>query len=259
MKKIPVITVLLFFAVAGDSQILKKSIPDKLVVFTFDDATASHYSFVAPLLKQYGFCATFFICEFPPNFNDSSKYMNWRQIRELDKAGFEIANHTKSHPMLTRLKPEQVEKQIDYITDKCDSMQMVKPVTFAYPGYDLDSNIVDFLKDRGYLFARAGGNRSYDPLVDYPLLIPSWAMTANNKKQVMDAFHEAHDGKVVVLTIHGVPDTEHPWVTTPPELFREYLQYLSENHYKVIALRDLSNYVNISVAMAIIKPDYNKK
>lgn len=35
-------------------------IPDKLVVLTFDDSKASHYTVVRPLLKKYGFGATFF-------------------------------------------------------------------------------------------------------------------------------------------------------------------------------------------------------
>lgn len=52
-------------------------IPDKLVVLTFDDGVVSHAAHVAPLLKQYGFGATFFVCEFPPDFHDKSKYMTW--------------------------------------------------------------------------------------------------------------------------------------------------------------------------------------
>jgi peptidoglycan/xylan/chitin deacetylase (PgdA/CDA1 family) len=206
------------------------------------------------MLKQYRFGATFFICEFPPNFSDSNKYMNWRQIRDLDKMGFEIANHTRTHPMLTRLKPDQIDQQLGYIDHKCDSMGIRQPITFAYPGYDLDSGVLEILRKKGYLFARAGGDRPYDPFVDHPLLVPSWAMTATNRQQIMDAFKEAKEGKVVVLTIHGVPDAEHPWVTTPPELFREYLQYLSDNHYQVIALKDLAQYVHTARAMKEIKP-----
>lgn len=38
-------------------------VPDKLVVLTFDDSKASHYTVVRPLLKKYGFGATFFITE----------------------------------------------------------------------------------------------------------------------------------------------------------------------------------------------------
>jgi hypothetical protein len=38
-------------------------IPDRLVVLTFDDAVKSHHSVVRPILKQYGFGATFFVTE----------------------------------------------------------------------------------------------------------------------------------------------------------------------------------------------------
>ena len=58
-------------------------IPDKLVVLTFDDSAKSHYTTVRPILKRYGFGATFFITEgfdFPTNKTD---YMTWEQIAEL--------------------------------------------------------------------------------------------------------------------------------------------------------------------------------
>jgi peptidoglycan-N-acetylglucosamine deacetylase len=243
----------------GTAQVPEKPVPDKLVVLTFDDATASQYSIVAPLLKQYGFGATFFICEFPPNFRDSSKYMNWRQIKELDKMGFEVANHTRSHPPAGKLTRENFLGEINYIEALCDSLDIVKPSTFAYPGYDLSIPAIETLKEKGYKFARAGGSRPYDPKTDHPLLVPSWAMNGENKSQIMEAFNEARDGKIVVLTIHGVPDIEHPWVNTPPELFREYLRYLSDQHFKVISLRELNNYINVEKAMKTIVPDLNKK
>ena len=120
-----------------EAQILKQEIPDKLVVLTFDDATASQYSVVAPLLKKYGFNATFFICEFPPNFSDTTKYMNWRQIKELDKMGFEIANHTKTHPKINQIPIENFIDELNYIENKCDSLGISQPISFAYPGYRL--------------------------------------------------------------------------------------------------------------------------
>ena len=64
--------------------------------------------------------------------------------------------------------------------------------------------------------------------------------------------------KIVVLTIHGVPDEAHPWVNTPLELFEAYLKYLHTNHYQVIALRDLRQYINPVKAMQIITPNFNK-
>jgi peptidoglycan/xylan/chitin deacetylase (PgdA/CDA1 family) len=259
MKKSVIVLLLIIAGLYSHAQIIINKIPDKLIIFTFDDATASQYSIVAPLLKQYGFGATFYVCEFPPGSADSNLYMNWRQIRELDRMGFEIANHTKSHPQLSKLTPGEIDKQIAYIEHKCDSMHIRKPVTFAYPGYDLNQTVLDILLQRGYQLARGGGNHAYDPLVDYPLLIPSWAMTADNKEEIMKAFDEARNGKIVVLTIHGVPDLEHPWVNTPPELFKEYVQYLSDQHFKVISLRDLNTYINAKEAINKLVPDLPKK
>ena len=43
--------------------ILKKPIPDKTVVHTFDDCCKSDVELVAPLLKKNGFGATFYITE----------------------------------------------------------------------------------------------------------------------------------------------------------------------------------------------------
>jgi len=259
MRKLIVLLIIMVTAHPGFSKIVKKPIPERMVVLTFDDATASQYSVVAPLLKEYGFGATFFICEFPPNFADTSKYMNWRQIRELDRMGFEIANHTQSHPAIAKLTDDKIIAQLQYIERKCDSMNIKRPVTFAYPGYSLSLPAIKILQERGYQFSRAGGSRPYDPQTDHPLLIPSWAMNSTNKPLIMDALKEAHDGKIVVLTIHGVPDVEHPWVNTTPELFKEYLQYLKENHFTVIALRDLAQYINVKKALKNITPDLTKK
>ncbi|WP_317164231.1 polysaccharide deacetylase family protein [Algibacter sp. L3A6] len=237
---------------------LKKEIPDKLVVITFDDAPASQYSIVAPLLKEFGFGATFFVCEFPPKFKDSTLYINWHQIKALNNMGFEIANHTHTHANVANLLQAQFNEELAYIENKCDSLDIETPTNFAYPGYALNSEVLEFLEEKKYVFARAGGSRVYDPLEDHPFLVPSWAADASNKIEIMASFNEAKKGKIVVLTLHGVPDIEHPWVSTPTKLFKEYLQYLHENKFKVISLRDLSNYINVDKAKETILPDFGK-
>src|SRR5258708_38925316 len=116
------ICTLTFFCQAQVSNpVLRKKIPDKLVVLTFDDAVKSHYNFVAPLLKKYGFGATFFVCEFPPNFSDTSKYMTWPQIQQLAKSGFDIGNHTHHHVHVNGLAKETLTEELTYIERKCDS------------------------------------------------------------------------------------------------------------------------------------------
>jgi len=47
----------------GISVVAKEPMPEKLVVLTFDDSVASHYSVVRPILKRHEFGATFFVTE----------------------------------------------------------------------------------------------------------------------------------------------------------------------------------------------------
>jgi peptidoglycan-N-acetylglucosamine deacetylase len=219
-------------------------VPDKLVVLTFDDAVRSHYTTVAPLLERYGFGATFFVTEFPqPPFSDTTLYMTWPQMAELSRRGFEVANHTWKHSHVDRVDHARLVEEVRYIEQKLASLGAPRPISFAYPAYTTTPEAARTLRELGYVFARTGGNRAYDPAHDDPMLVPSWTTGEKNRDEILRAFGEARDGRVVVLTIHGVPDTAHPWVNTPVPLFEEYLRFLHDNDYKVVALRDVARYL----------------
>lgn len=226
------------------AQILLRPIPDKLVVLTFDDGVSTHATTVAPLLKKYGFGATFFVCEFPPDFNDKQKYMSWEQIRSLDDMGFEVANHTLTHKHVGKLTKAQLIAELDSLEARCAAYGIPKPVNFAYPGYAIHPIAYQVLAEKNYHFARIGGDRPYDPTLDHPYLLPSYTTLKDNREVILKGLTEAKNGKIVILTIHGVPDYAHDWVTTPPALFKEYLNYLRDHEYKVIALRDLDQYID---------------
>ena len=259
MLKVFLSSLLLLASLPGKSQVLKQPIPNKTVVLTFDDGVASHYSYVAPLLLEYGFGGTFFVCEFPPNFSDSTLYMNWRQIQQLDKMGFEVANHTQHHAPVGKLSEEEILQEINYIEEKCDSLGIKAPLGFAYPGYSMSETVLEVLSKKDYLLARAGGERVYQPLEDHPYLIPSWATEPGNEKDIMEALKQAKDGNIVILTFHGVPDLEHPWVSTPPDMFKRYLEFLKENQYNVISLKQLTSYIDFKEARNQFKADLNKR
>ena len=233
-----------------------QAIPDKLVVLTFDDSKASHHAVVRPLLKKYGFGATFFITEgFTFNTN-KDEYFTWPQIAELHADGFEIGNHTSDHMPLSKENLPKLKEQVDAINARCAAHGIPIPTSFAYPGNTIDPDAIQMLADLGFRFARrggapeyeyAGGNGvAYEPGRDHPLLLPSagdarpgW--TLDNLKRATD---QAKNGRIAIVQFHGTPDPEHPWVNTPRERFAEYMQYLHEQKFTVIALRDLSRYVN---------------
>jgi peptidoglycan-N-acetylglucosamine deacetylase len=107
-------------------------IPDKLVVLTFDDASKSHATVAAPLLKKYGFGATFFVTEgfdFPTNKRD---YMTWEEIAQLHRDGFEIGNHTRDHKSASAKDPNGFIEQLETINSRCLSHGIPKTVSYAY-------------------------------------------------------------------------------------------------------------------------------
>ncbi len=244
--------ILVFTLERSTAQIVRHPIPDRLVVLTFDDGVSTHATTVAPLLKKYGFGGTFFVCEFPPDFDDKHKYMSWEQIKELDNMGFEIANHTLTHKHVDKLTKEQLIAELDSLEGLCTARGIPKPVNFAYPGYAIHPTAYEVLQEKGYHFARIGGDRAYNPTKDHPYLIPSYSTLKDNREVIMKGFDEAKNGKIVILTIHGVPDYAHDWVTTPPALFEEYLNYLRDNNFKVISLWDLDQYIDFKEAAKVI-------
>jgi peptidoglycan/xylan/chitin deacetylase (PgdA/CDA1 family) len=238
----------------------REPIPDKLVVLTFDDASRSHFTVARPLLKKYGFGATFFITEgfdFPTNKRD---YMTWEEIALLAKDGFEIGNHTRDHQGVSERTLRDLSAQVRAINAQCRKHGVPIPVSFAYPGNAIERKALPILRELGIQFARRGGapeypykdgrGFAYEPGLDHPLLIPSAgdARPGWTLEDFKQAVNQARHGKIAVLQFHGVPDTAHSWVTISQTQFEDYLRYLQENHFRVIALRDLRKYVDPALA-----------
>lgn len=213
-----------------------------VVVLTFDDAVASHYTIVAPLLKKYNFGATFFVCEFGWKTRaDSMNYMSWADMSKLHKMGFEIGNHTGHHKNVTKLSRAEMVNEIAFVELKCKENGIPKPISFAYPGNRTDSLSQVVLKEMGYRYARSGGSKLYDTFSDPSWLIPSFTMGSSDKlrARTLTALKELKPGQTLVFTIHGVPDLAHPDYSTSSFHFIEYLDFMRDHNFKVIAVRDL--------------------
>lgn len=219
--------------------------PDKLVVLTFDDSVASHATVVAPLLKKFGFGATFFITEGFDFATNKTHYMTWEQIQGLHDAGFEIGNHTRHHKSVNDQDAAEIEADVSYIEEQCKAHRIPRPTSFCYPGYATSAVAVQVLRGRGYRFARAGGAQAFDPAKDDPLRMPQAFDSKPDVtfEQFVAAVAQAKDGRIAVLTFHGVPDPQHPWVNTDPALFEKYMTHLKDQGCTVIAVRDMARYL----------------
>ena len=233
-------------------------IPDRLVVLTFDDGNKSDATYVAPLLKRYGFGGTFFITEGLNFLKNKDHYVTWEEVKEMHEAGFEIGNHTRHHKNVNNQSSEELLADLQHIDLRCKEHSIPVPETFCYPGYSNGPAAVKVLTEKGFLFARRGiapeftydsdGGRgpTYNPAKHHPLLVPTTGASGPHWgfDDLVWAVEGARDGQIAVLTFHGVPALEHPWVHTDPETFATYMDYLYDNDCTVISLRDLAKYVD---------------
>jgi peptidoglycan/xylan/chitin deacetylase (PgdA/CDA1 family) len=231
-------------------------IPAKLVVLTFDDAVKSHRTFVAPLLRELGFGATFFVTH--RWMEDAEHFMSWRDIAEIHAMGFEIGNHSWTHADFSVPRnAARLAGELALVENELKKAGVPKPISFAYSGNFFGPEAVRVLRESGYRLARRGGSPeaeygtlqigpAFDPRRHDPLLIPTTGDAY--PKWTFDHFvrvvSQAKAGQAAVLQFHGVPDEKHPWVHTPAESFRQYVSYLKDNGYRAIALRDLERYMD---------------
>ena len=157
------------------------SIPDRLVVLTFDDGNRSDLAFTAGVLKHHGFGATFFLTS---GLVEQEARLKWPQVRQLHEEGFEIANHSVYHPNMISLSTEQLHNEIGGFDEACRQHELPRSTTFAYPGGHNTRLVVEVLTEMGYRFARrcadpelptgnGGRGLAHDPTIDHPLLIPT--------------------------------------------------------------------------------------
>ena len=230
---------------------------DKIVVLTFDDAVQSHLDFVAPLLEEKGFGATFFVSN--AWMSDSANFMDWVDVAMIHQMGFEIGNHSWTHNALhTEEEINRMEANLARVDSALHANGIPRPVSFGYPGNHYAPGTVKKVRELGYRFARRGmqpeipyGEIAHGPLFDPQkhnrLVIPTSAdaypeWTLAHFRTILD---RAEEGKAIILQFHGVPDIAHPWVHCDPDSFVLFMDHLEETGHRVIALRDLDKYFDI--------------
>ena len=131
-------------------------LPKKAVVITIDDGYKSAKTIAAPLLKKYGFPATFFI--YTDFIGAGRNALSWDEVRELKADGFDMQAHSKTHSNLA--VPPASESAADR-TARLDAeivatkQLMEKRIGgevryFAYPYGGFDSDVVGKVKSAGY-------------------------------------------------------------------------------------------------------------
>ena len=128
-------------ALAGDAPL-----PENPVLITFDDGFGDNYVAAWPILKKYGFRATFFIV----TGEVGSYSIDWPQLRELADAGNTIGSHTVRHCDLTKLSEAQQRAEI-FNSKAALEKQLSTPVTaFCIPYGKYNKTTLRLLREAGY-------------------------------------------------------------------------------------------------------------
>ena len=134
----------------AEEMLRNEKIPAKTIVLTFDDGYTSFYTQAWPIMQEYGFTGTVYVCT---SFIGRTNYLSLDQIKELQSAGIEIGSHTRNHISLKEVGYEQQVQEILQSKQMLEGNLHVPCLSFCYPTGTYSDVTPTIVKDAGYTSA----------------------------------------------------------------------------------------------------------
>jgi peptidoglycan/xylan/chitin deacetylase (PgdA/CDA1 family) len=134
--------------------------PETAVALTFDDGCETDLILAAPILKDLGFQATFYLTV---GFLGKRGFVSRPQARELGEAGFEIGCHSITHAYLTDLDDAGLQREIGDAKKELEDIVSAPVLHFSCPGGRWDDRVARVARASGYksvATSRIGINRA---------------------------------------------------------------------------------------------------
>jgi len=137
----------------------ERSVGDKEIGITFDDAYRGLRSHAFPVLRAHGFAATcFVITDYAGKLNKWDvayggrrfAHLAWRDMRAWQGRGIDFASHTATHPRLTWLDERKVERELAVSRDAITQALDVHPIAVSYPFGAARKRETDLARVAGY-------------------------------------------------------------------------------------------------------------
>lgn len=131
-----------------------RALPAKPVLISVDDGYVDDVRTVLPVLKRYHMVATFFVIT---GRMTEPGFLTADQIRQLDRAGMDVGDHTAHHVDLRLLTPAELRMET------AGSRQVLEHVLghpvyyFAYPFGAFNAQVVDAVRAAGFTLAYTTG------------------------------------------------------------------------------------------------------
>ncbi|MGZ3780876.1 MAG: polysaccharide deacetylase family protein [Pseudobdellovibrionaceae bacterium] len=233
-----------------------------IVSFTFDDGDYSVLSKAYPLFKKYNFPATAYIPTkyvgqlWTPNINDynmnestkNNRYMTWKELHDLENNGWEIGNHSESHPNFEKISDHHAWTEF-YHSKKAFFSNRFKSENFATPfgSYnvaDLQMAAKFFRSHRGF-WERTDLNAIEDR---NNLLLNLKAIERSTTSEEIETWIDeaATKGQWLILVFHIIDDNPglsnefaYSWPTNDlDKVLKKAKDLSSENKIKVLTVEN---------------------
>jgi len=117
------------------------------VTITFDDGCETDLLVAAPMLKEFGFGATFYVTA---GWVGTRGFMTPQQLRALGGLGFEVGCHSMTHAYLPDLDEAKLYEEIAGAKIQLEQL-LGRPVEhFSCPGGRYDQRVQDVAREAGY-------------------------------------------------------------------------------------------------------------
>jgi peptidoglycan/xylan/chitin deacetylase (PgdA/CDA1 family) len=117
------------------------------VCITFDDGCETDLIAAAPVLREFGYNATFYLAA---GFLGTPGYLHPDQVRELDAQGFEIGCHSMTHPYLSDLSAAELKREIVDAKLKIEQILGHTIRHFSCPGGRYDQRTLEVACKAGF-------------------------------------------------------------------------------------------------------------
>src|SRR5271157_4827864 len=117
------------------------------VCITFDDGCETDLIAAAPVLREFGFNATFYLTA---GFLGTPGYLNAGQVRDLDAQGFEIGCHSMTHPYLSDLPERELKREVVDAKLQIETIVGHPIEHFSCPGGRYDQRTLQMARQAGF-------------------------------------------------------------------------------------------------------------
>lgn len=206
------------YPVAYEYDIVHNKVIDKdskMIALTFDDGPNYNTNKVLEVLEQYNVPATFFVL-------GSKVKGNEHIIKRIKESGSEIGNHTYNHKILTKLKDEEIKKEIDSTSNQIYSVTGEYP-TLLRPSYGIVNKKVKSLADT--------------PIIIWDIDTLDWKYH-NSKKIAGRVLSKSKDGSVVLM---------HDVYSSTANALKIIIPELKERGYTFVTVSELFYYKGVEL------------